>query len=198
VRLRPRRDIAIEQESTTTSTTAFSRRHKGPMGWLAALVELLRGLWLWCFSPRLTLDGGMVVYRGAWLAEGGFSTVYTGADAASGRPLALKFVRVGDREQHDAALREVRAHRRVDDAHVLELLDAAVLQLRGPAWFGPTAQFAVLAFPRMTYSVASRKRRRRVLTRVRQTRLAAVAHRRPRIAARRRDVLGLRRARPRF
>lgn len=50
-----------------------------------SLFERAQLMLIWCCAPRHKLDGGMIVCQGGLLAEGGFSYVYMGVEARSGR-----------------------------------------------------------------------------------------------------------------
>ena len=93
----------------------------------------------WFFATRQAMDGGMVVYKGSLLAEGGFSYVYLGYDA-HGREIVLKEVRCDEQEQFDAVVREIQAHKRFSHKNLMPLLDACVLQMS-------SVKIALMAFP---------------------------------------------------
>lgn len=61
----------------------------GPIAAMRSLCQTLLDraqlLSMRCFAPRHKLDGGMIVCQGSLLAEGGFSYVYMGVEARSGR-----------------------------------------------------------------------------------------------------------------
>mmetsp|Transcript_23164 Transcript_23164/g.72574 ORF Transcript_23164/g.72574 Transcript_23164/m.72574 type:complete len:247 (+) Transcript_23164:84-824(+) len=123
-----------------------SRWRSGPLavaaGACRALWDQLQLIAMWCFAPRHTLDGGLVVCQGRLLAEGGFSYVYSGVIASSGQRVVLKQVRVEDPESRAQARREIEAHRRFDHPNLMPLLDATT-----------THTLAYLAFPLCTSSL---------------------------------------------
>lgn len=96
---------------------------------------------MWFFAPRQVMEGGLTVYKGSLLAEGGFSYVYVGYDAETNKELVLKEVRIEEPEQMEAVMREVEAHKKFDHRHLMPLLDFLVMEA------GPRSRVAIFAFP---------------------------------------------------
>jgi len=142
-------DPDLCQQPLKKSKKKVFRRRRRPKKMIRAawsvckrVAERCQRLSTWFFASRQGMDGGLLVYKGSLLAEGGFSYVYLGYDALTGRELVLKEVRVEEPEQMVSVLREIQAHKRFAHKNLMPLLDSVVLKdVR------TTAKIALMAFP---------------------------------------------------